>query len=63
MNKTKEELLNDIVLISTDEAAEKLEVTRRSIYRFIKQGRLNAVKVGREWKITLESLRNFLGLS
>lgn len=30
--------------------------TRRTIYKYIEQGRLNAIKVGGTWKITEEEI-------
>lgn len=38
-------------LMTADEAAEQLRVTRRTVYEWLKEGRLRGVKVGRLWRI------------
>ncbi len=43
-----------------DELAEFLHVTRRTLYNYIKGGKLKAVKIGREWRVTDEVLKEFL---
>lgn len=42
------------------EVEELLKVTQRSLYNFIKDGRLKAFKVGREWRVTEEALNDFM---
>ncbi len=37
--------------MTTDEAAAFLEVSRGRVHHFIKEGRLKAEKVGRDWQI------------
>jgi excisionase family DNA binding protein len=54
MTKTKE-------LYTLHEVEDLLKVTQRSLYNFIKDGRLKAVKVGREWRVSSEALREFTG--
>lgn len=41
------------------EVEELLSVTQRSLYNFIKDGRLKAFKAGREWRVTREALEDF----
>lgn len=41
------------------EVEELLQVTQRSLYNFIKDGRLKAFKAGREWRVTREALEDF----
>lgn len=43
-----------------EELAELLHVTRRSLYNYIKGGKLKAVKIGREWRVTEKQLEDFL---
>ena len=38
-------------LLTTQEVADYLGLTRRTIYTFVQEGTLRAVKVGREWRI------------
>ena len=44
---------------SLHEVEELLQVTQRSLYNFIKDGRLRAFKAGREWRVTREALEDF----
>ncbi|MDQ1317623.1 MAG: Helix-turn-helix domain [Candidatus Poribacteria bacterium] len=47
-------------LITTDGAAEILSVTRRTVYRLIKSGQLQSVKVNSAVRIPENSLEEFL---
>ena len=42
------------------EVAEILKVTRRTIYNYIKQGKMPATKVGHQWRVTGQALKEFL---
>jgi len=42
------------------EVAEILRLTDRTLYTYIKDGRLKATKIGNRWKITEEDLRDFI---
>ena len=42
------------------EVAERLKVSRRTIYRWIKGGDLTAYQFGREYRITESALKDFL---
>lgn len=52
--------MSDIKVYTTGEAQELLKVTQRTLYRYIKAGQLKAIKLGREYRITEESLKDFL---
>lgn len=43
------------------EVAEILQVGRRAVYSYIKDGKLKAVKIGKEWRINEPDLKEFLG--
>lgn len=43
-----------------DEVADIIGVTTRTLYTYIKEGKLKAVKVGRAWRITDKALTEFL---
>ena len=58
MTKTKTKTATKEVY-SLHELEELLQVTQRSLYNFIKEGRLEAFKVGREWRVTEDALRDF----
>jgi len=42
--------------LSIDRAAELVQVSRRTIYNRIRDGRLDTVRVGRSQRLTIESL-------
>ena len=50
----------EIEVYSIDEVVDLLHVTKRSIYSYIKDGKLKAVKVGKYWRVTRENLEEFL---
>lgn len=55
MNQVKTEFW-----VSTRKAGEVLDVSPRTIARWIRQGKLNAVKVGRVWRVSLNELRRLM---
>lgn len=50
----------DKAVLTVEEVAAKLRVDPRTIYRTIEQGALQAVRVGRLWRIPKESLDRYL---
>lgn len=45
---------------SPDDIADMLRITRRTVYTYMKAGKLHAVKIGKYWHISQESLDAFL---
>lgn len=43
-----------------EELVEVLQVTRRTIYNYLKDGKLKAVKMGKYWRVTEKQLEEFL---
>ncbi|TYO97034.1 helix-turn-helix domain-containing protein [Desulfallas thermosapovorans] len=43
------------------EVADSLKINLRTIYRWIREGKLNAVKVGELWRISESELNRLLG--
>lgn len=43
-----------------EEVAEVLKVTRRTIYTYIKNGELKAVKMGKYWRVSEAMLQDFI---
>lgn len=43
-----------------EEIVDLLHVTRRTLYTYIKEGKLKAVKVGKYWRVREDQLRDFL---
>lgn len=52
--------MEDIKIYNAIEVADLLHVTRRSVYSWIKGGKLKATKIGKAWIVTDENLRDFL---
>lgn len=52
--------MTNIKVYTTEDALEILKVSQRTLYRYIKAGQIKAIKLGREYRITEEALREFL---
>jgi excisionase family DNA binding protein len=50
----------DEKLLTVAEVAEHLRVDPRSVYRWIRSGQLEAIDIGREYRISESQLRDFL---
>lgn len=48
-------------LINVDDVADLLSVSNQTVYNMIKDGRLKAVKVGREWRFLRLQIEKMLG--
>lgn len=54
---------SDLTLYTVKEVAIILKVTYRTVWSYIKNGRLKAGKIGREWKVAETDLREFVNNS
>lgn len=52
--------MTDKRLLTPEQVAERLQVTRRTVYQWINDGKLPALKVGRGWRIDESSLDSYL---
>jgi len=50
----------DIKVYTLDEVADIMKVTKRTLYNYIKAGTLKAVKMGKYWRVSEESLQAFI---
>ena len=50
----------DIKVYTLDEVADILKVTKRTLYNYVKAGKLPAVKMGKYWIVSEESLQAFI---
>ena len=50
----------EIIWMSTQEAARRLGVTARTLYRFVDEGALPAYKMGRVFRLKLEDVDRFI---
>lgn len=53
-------MAKEIKVYTILEVAKIFGVTRRSVYSWLKEGKIKAFKVGREWRFTEEALRDFM---
>lgn len=49
----------ELRVYTTEEVMGVLKVTKRTLYNYIRAGQLKAFKVGREWRVTEDALRDF----
>jgi len=47
-------------LLTPEEVAEKLKVTRRTVYQWLLTGQLHGLKAGDKWRVTESDLMAFL---
>jgi excisionase family DNA binding protein len=47
-------------LLTTDEVAQWLKITRQTVQRLIQRGQLTASRIGREWRVKRRELDAFL---
>lgn len=53
-------MAKDIEVYTLKEIVDLLQVTRRTTYNWIKDGKLKAFRVGKEWRVTKEALEEFI---
>ena len=51
------EELNQIILLTIQEVATKLNVSQRTVKRLIQRGELPIIKIGRNIRISFESIK------
>ena len=61
-NETEEAYImaETMKVYTLEELVDLLHVTRRTIYTYIKEGKLKAVKMGKYWRVREDQLRDFL---
>ena len=52
-------MAKDIEVYTLEEVQTLLQVTRRTLYNWIKDGKLKAFRAGRQWRVTKEALEAF----
>jgi excisionase family DNA binding protein len=56
-------LMADIELLTVGEAAKAVKMHPDTIRRFIREGKLEASRVGGRWRVHMDTLRRFVGSS
>ena len=49
-------------LLSTDQAAQVLNVSTRAVTDLCKKGRIKSIRIGKLWRINRDALLDFAGL-
>lgn len=57
---TDEMMSVDEISVNLDKVMEKTGLSKRTLYTYIKRGRLPAFKVGKEWRVKIEDLKRFI---
>lgn len=52
--------MTEIKVYTLPEVGDILKVTQRTLYNYIKAGKLKAVKIGKYWRVHHEDLNTFL---
>ena len=52
--------MDNLKLYTVEEVTAILKVTQRTLYNFIKQGDLKAIKIGKYWRIKHIDLEEFI---
>ena len=52
--------MKDDAVLTTDEAIQYLKVSKPTLFKHIRYGKIKAVKVGREWRYLQSELYRFL---
>jgi len=55
-------VFKDDEIYTSDEVVEKLKISKETLYRYIKSGKLKAKKIGREYRFIGRDLNRFLGI-
>lgn len=52
--------MEDIKVYSIEDVASILKVTKKTIYNYIHDGRMQAVKIGKYWRVPASSLEQLI---
>ena len=52
--------MTEIKVYSIEEVCDILHLTKRTIYTYLKEGKLQAVKIGKYWRVSHENLQAFI---
>ena len=50
----------DLRVYTLNEVADILKVTKRTLYTYVKEGKLPAVKMGKYWRVSQDTLEAFI---
>jgi len=55
-----DKIFKDSELYTPTEIGEKLKVTKEAVYRWLKEGKLKAIRVGKYWRIAGKDINEFI---
>ena len=50
----------ELTTYTLTEIADILKVSQKTVYRYVRDGKIPATKVGRQWRITEQALKEYL---
>lgn len=56
----EKEIPKELITYTPKELENILDVKREAIWKYIRSGKLKAKKIGKEWRITVKALEEFL---
>jgi excisionase family DNA binding protein len=56
----KVENRGEFELYTTSEVKKMLQVSQRTLYRYMKSGKLEGIKIGNKWRVSKASLQQFI---
>lgn len=59
-NNISEEMIREIKIYNVEELSEVLGVSTRTLYRYIKDDKIKASKIGAKWTVTHKDLKSFI---
>lgn len=55
--KERYKTMAEVKFYKLEEVEQILQLTRRTLYNYIKSGKLKAVKVGRDWRVSAKAIQ------
>lgn len=52
--------MTEIKLYTLEEVADILKISRRTLYTYVKTGKLHAVKIGKHWRVSHDVMEAFI---
>lgn len=57
---TSSQIIGDDYVLTTKECCSYLRITKPTFFKYIRQGRIHAIKAGKGWKVLKSELVRFL---
>ena len=60
MKNTTEPTYTPSKILTVPQAAEQLQVSERTVYEWLREGKLPGRKIGKVWRLSAEAINDFL---